>query len=188
MQRIRREKSDQRFITANRARLEELLEQLAVFISSGNNRSLLYILRCAHSQHMRAVEPILVGGSVAAWLQCYRQQLTLPTASFHHFLSICTEFSRIVQEFNANYVLRSQRQLANMTPLAEHFIAQLEEFREEFNAFLRDVEHWAKGVSNYSQVCGVAEHSSLFAPADYFERAKSFRCESRKGQRRARRV
>jgi hypothetical protein len=136
---------------------------------------------------MQAVEPIVVGDWIGSWVQCYREELTLPAATLRHLLSRCTEFSHIVQEFNTNYVLRTQRQLANGPPLAEYSVVQLEEFREEYNAFLRDVERWARGVSNYLHSRGVAEQSSLWslAPADYFERAKSFLRQSRNSRKGA---
>ncbi len=185
LQRIRGEKRDQRFIAANHTRLQELWEELTVFTSSGNTRSLLCILSSLQSPKMQAVKQIMGGDWIGSWLHCYNEQLTVPAATLHHLLSRCKEFSHIVQEFNTNYVLRTQRQLANGTPLAEHSIAQLEEFREEYNAFLRGVERWAKGVSNYLRSRGVAEHSSLWrlAPVNYFERAQSFRCRSRNSQK-----
>ncbi len=176
LRRIGDNKRDQQFIAANDARLRELLDKFTVFTSSSDNRSLINILRSAYSQNTQAVEQIVVGDYIGSWLHCYREQLTFPTKSLPRFLSQCKEFSHIVPQFNTNYVLRAQRQLATAAPLAEHNIAQLEEFREEYNAFLRDVEPWAKGIANYLQSCGVIAQTALWrlAPTNSFERAKSF--------------
>ena len=175
-QRIRDDRRDRQFVRANDVGLRELLGQFAVFISSSDTRSLSSILRSVHSQNMQAVEQIIAADYVGSWLHCFQEQLTFPAKSFHQFLGQCREFSYIVQSFNTNYVLRAQRQLATGTPLAENSIAQLEGFREEYNAFLRDVEPWAKGISDYLQSGGVTDHPSLWriAPVTYFERPRSF--------------
>jgi len=177
LHKVRANRRDQRFIVENGIRLRELLDQFAAFTSNNNTRSLIYILRSAYSQNMVAVEHIIAGDYIGSWLYCYREQLAFPTKSLYQFLSQCREFSHILQEFNTNYMVRAQRQLAAATPLAEDSIAQLEEFREEYTAFLRAVEPWAKGIANYLQSGGVTDHPTLWrlAPTNHFERAKSFR-------------
>jgi len=169
-------KRNQRFIAETDVRLRELLQQFGVFTSSSDNRSLISILRSAHSQNMQAVEQIIVGDYIGNWLDCYREQLTFPAKSLHQFLSQCRQFGRIVQEFNRNYVQRTQRELAAKTPLVEHYVAELEEFRDEYAAFLRAVESWAKGILNYLEIGGVADHPTLWrlAPVNSFERVKPF--------------
>lgn len=139
-------KRNQRFIAETDARLRELLDQFGVFTSSSDGRSLMYILRAALSQNTQAVEQIIGGDCIGGWLDSYREQLTFPVTSFHQFLSQCRQFGNIVAEFNRNYVLRTQRELAAKTPLPEYSIAQLEEFRTEYAAFQRSVELWSKGI------------------------------------------
>jgi hypothetical protein len=93
------------------------------------------------------------------------------------FLAGSRELANIVQQFNSYYVLRAQRQLAVApTPLPEQNVAELEGFREEYAAFLRDFELWAKGIATYLQSLGGAEHPTLWqlAPTSYFESAKPF--------------
>lgn len=174
--RVRERKRDRRFTAENDVRLRELVEQFAVFTFGGDNRSLISVLRSAHSQNMQAVEQIVVGDYIGSWMQCYQEQLTSPVKSSHQLLSRCREFGTIVQEFNTNYVLRAQKHYATGTPLAEHSIAKLEEFREEWAAFLRSVELWAKGISTYLQSLSVTDHPTLWrlAPSMSFERPKSF--------------
>lgn len=177
LQKIGRRKRDQQFVATNDARLQEFVEQFAEFISNNNTRSLIYIVRSGFSQNMMAVEQILAGDYIGSWFHAYREQLAFSTKSLPQFLARCREFGNIVQQFNSYYVLRAQRQLAvAATPLPEHNVAELEGFREEYNAFLRDVEPWAKGIANYLQSLGVAEQPAQWrlAPTSYFERAKSF--------------
>jgi hypothetical protein len=83
-----------------------------------------------------------------------------------------------VQQFNSYYVLRAQKQLAlASSPLPEFNIDELESFREEFAAFLRDFELWEKEIAEYLQSLGLAEFNAMyqFAPTPSFERMKSFR-------------
>ncbi len=170
-------KRERQFVTTNDTRLRELADQFAEFISTNNTRSFLSILRSGFSQNMTAVEQVLAGDYIGAWFHAYREQLTFPTNGLRQFLARCREFGNIVQQFNTDYVLRAQRQLAAATPpIPEHSIAELESFRDDYNAFLRDVESWAKGIHTYLQSCGVTDHPALWqlAPTPYFERAKSF--------------
>jgi hypothetical protein len=177
LQRIRKWKSNQRFIAENAVRLRELVETFAVFPSNNDTRSLINIVRSAYSQNMQAVEQVIVADYVGTWLYCYREQLTFRAKSLDQFLSQCREFSHILQAFNTDYALRAQKQLALAVPLAEDSITQLEEFREEYIAFLRGYETWAKGIANYVQAGGVTDHPTLWrlAPTNHFARPKSFR-------------
>jgi hypothetical protein len=168
---------DQQFTAENAARLRNLVERLAIF-TNHDTRSLIQILRSAYSQNMLAVERIISGDYIGNWFYCYQEQLRFPGMTLEHFLSQCREFSHILQAFNTYYVLHAQRKLAATTPLSEDNIARLEEFREEYNAFLRDVEPWAQGIASYLQQSkGVRDHSTLWglAPTNSFERPKSFR-------------
>jgi hypothetical protein len=176
LRRFQDTKGARRFIAEYDARLRELVEQFAVFTSNSDNRSLICILRSVYSHNMQLAEQIIVGDYLGSWLYCYREQLNFPATSLRQFLSQCRTFSYIVQEFNRNYVLRAQRELAVKSPLAEDSTAKLEEFREEYAAFLRAVESWAKGISNYLQAGGMIDNPSLWklAPTNSFERAKSF--------------
>jgi hypothetical protein len=170
-------KREQQFVTTNDIRLRELIDQFGELISTNNTRSFLYILRSGFSQNMTAVEQVLSGDYIGAWFHAYREQLAFPANGLRQFLARCREFGNIVQQFNTYYVLRAQRQLAVASaPLPDHSIAELESFREDYNAFLRNVESWAKGVSTYLQSCGVTAHPALWqlAPTTYFERPKSF--------------
>jgi hypothetical protein len=177
IKRTAKRRHDQQFIAANDARLREFVERFAEFISNNNTRSLIYIVRSAYSQNMTAVEQIIAGDYIGSWFHAYREQLTFPAKALPQFLARCREFGNIVQQFNTYYVLRSQRQLAVANPLPEHSVGELEGFREEYNAFLRDVEPWAKGIGNYLQSFGVTDSPALWrlAPTSYFERPKTFR-------------
>jgi hypothetical protein len=177
LRKLGQRKRDRLFVATTDTQLREFVEQFAEFISNNNTRSLICIVRSGFPQNTAAAEQILAGDYIGSWFHAYREQLAFPTKDWPQFLARCREFGNIVQQFNSYYVLRAQRQLAAaVTPLPEHNVAELEGFREEYNAFLRDLEPWAKGIANYLQSLGVAEQPAQwrFAPTSYFERAKSF--------------
>ncbi len=181
LRRIQNRRRGRQFIAQNDVKLRELMDQFAVFTSDSDSRSLINILRSAYSQNTQAAEEIVAGDYIGGWLSCYFYQLTFPAESLRQFLSHCRESSHIVQSFNTNYALRAQRQLAGKAPLSEHFVAQLEQFRDEYIAFLRAFELWAKGIANYLQSSGVTDQPTLWrlAPTASFERPKSFKQNKR---------
>ena len=177
-QQRRYNRRDRQFVADNRNDLGRLVQRFAVFVSNHDNRSLIQILRSGYSQNMSAVEQIISADYIESWLYCYREHLRSARASsLEQFLSQCREFSHIVQAFNSYYALPAQRKLAVATPLSDDIVSRLEEFREEYCAFLREIEPWAQGIANYLQSKGVMDQSALWglAPTIHFERPKSFR-------------
>jgi hypothetical protein len=176
LQGVRDSQHERRFIASNDTRLRELLARFTDFTSSSDIRSLIYILRSAYPQN-QVLEQILAGDYIGTWIACFHGQMAFPARSLHQFLGQCREFTCIVQEFNTNYVLRHQRHCAVDGSFSEDHIAQMEQFREEFTALLRDIELWATGISGYLQSMAATNHASVsgIAPIIYFVRAKSFR-------------
>jgi len=175
---LRQRKRDRIFVATNEVRLRQFTDRFAEFISDSNNRSLIYMIRSGFSQNMTAVEQIFSGDYIRNWFASYREQLAFPVTHRMQFLARCRELGNLVQQFNSYYVLRAQKQLALApSPLPEFNIGELESFREEFAAFLRDFEIWAKEIAEYLQSLGVAEFNAMyqFAPTPSFERVKSFR-------------
>jgi hypothetical protein len=178
MHRIERRKREQQFIESNDSRLREFMEQFGEFVSDNNAKSLRCILRSACSQNMTEVEKILGGDYLGHWFFCFREQLIFPVQSLGQFLGRCREFTNIVQQFNFSYAQRAQKLFTSATqPLPEHVVDELEGFREDYNAFLRSLEPWAKGVRAYLQSTGISDTSTQWrlAPLDYFDKPKSFR-------------
>lgn len=175
-QRLGQRRKERRFLSATEAKLYELRDQFAEFISNSNSRSFISIIRSSYSQNATAVDQIIGGDYIGTWFEAYRSQLTFATKDAQQFLARCREFSDILQQFNTYYVQRAQRQLALAAPLPEQNIGELESFREEYNAFLRNVKSWANGIAGYLQSCGVTDVPTLWqlAPTAYFEPAKSF--------------
>jgi hypothetical protein len=165
------------FISTSGGRLRELVDQFAVFASNSDNRSLVTIIRSAYAQNQGAVEQLIVADHIRVWLQCYQHQISFPVTSLDQFMSQSQEFSSLVTDFNDNYALHAQKRLVAAPPMTEDFIAKLEEFREEYAAFLRDVEFWAKGFTTYLGSLGMTDHSTQWrlAPLKSFVRPQSFR-------------
>jgi len=178
LHKIKRRKREDQFIATNDARLREFVEQFAEFLSDNNTRSLRYIVRSACSQNATEVEKILVGDYIGNWFFSFREQLMFPTQSLEQFLARCREFTNLVQQFNSSYALRSQRLFTSAaTPLPEHVLDELEGFREDYNAFLRNLEPWAKGIAAYLQSVGISDTPTQWrlAPVTYFDKPKSFK-------------
>ncbi len=178
LRRIKLHKGEQQFISTNDARLREFVEQFAEFISDNNTRSLRYIVRSACSQNPMEVDKILAGDYLGHWFFSFREQLMFPVQSVGQFLGRCREFTNLVQQFNSSYALRSQRLFTSATPAPpEHVLDELEGFREDYNAFLRNLEPWAKTIATYLQSIGVTDTPTQWrlAPTAYFERPKSFK-------------
>jgi hypothetical protein len=175
LRKYKQKRRDQRFIYDNELRLREFVERFAEFISNDNTQSLIYIVRAAYSQNVTAVEQVFQVGYIGSWFQCFREQLSFRTDVLAPFLARCREFTSIVQQFNTYYVQRAHAHLGT-AQLPDHSVEELEAFREEYNAFLRDLSPWSKAVANYLQSEGVADQPTLWqlAPTSYFEKAKSF--------------
>ena len=176
LQGVRDSQHERRFIASNDIRLRELLARFTGFTSSSDIRSLIYILRSAYPQN-QVLEQILAGDYIGTWIACFHGQMAFPAKSLHQFLGQCREFTCIVQEFNTNYVLRYQRHCATDASFSEDHVAQMEQFREEFTALLRDIELWATGISGYLRSMDATNNANVsgIAPITYFVRAKSFR-------------
>ena len=151
----------QRRREAHFVRREELvfcdqLRRFAQFVSVNSGSSLLGILHSAFSQQPR--ERALVPGVnqsityILRWQECFEQRLTVPANGLAPFMMRCQEFSVIVDQFNRDYVVATQVQLECMEPLSAYYLDQLEHFRDEFNAYLRDMEQWAERVARVSSI------------------------------------
>lgn len=142
---------DRQFIAAEDVRLRKLAERFNQFTSRSDSRSLVGILRSA-----LAYEDLVIrtygSGYISSWLDCYRKELDSSVKTLPAFLNRCQQFSAIVNEFNRNHVIPAQKQLEKgEAKVLEHYIDQLEGFREEFNAFLRQVEQWASDISDHAR-------------------------------------
>jgi hypothetical protein len=178
LHRIKRRKREQQFVATNDARLREFVEQFAEFLSDNNTKSLRYIVRSACSQNMTEVEKILSGDYLGNWLFSFREQLMFPERSLGQFLARCREFTNIVQQFNSNYAHRAQKLFTTTpTPPLEHVLDELEGFREDYNAFVRNLEPWGKGIAAYLQSVGITDTPTQWrlAPVTYFDKPKSFK-------------
>lgn len=177
LKKLVQKKRQMEFVATAGAELHKLAQQFGEFISDNDSRSFICTIRSGFSQNMTAVEQVLAGDYIASWFYAYREELSYAPTGVPQLLARCREFGNMVQQFNSYYVLRAQKHLAAAaTPLPEHSIAALEQFREEYNAFLRELESWMKGNASYIQSLGVTTHAAIWqlAPTVYYERAKPF--------------
>lgn len=153
--------------------MRELLQRFDRFTSHNDGRALIPILRSVHAVQLQQTVP---SDYIGDWLHCYREQLNAARKTIYPFLARCREFTNIIASFNRFYVLQAQSALAQSRQLDEHFIDQLEEFREEFSAYLRDVEQWANSVRTWAEPrLGHLQNFWQLMPTANFERVKTFR-------------
>lgn len=169
-------KRDRLFVATNDVRLRQFVRRFAEFLSASNSRSLISMIRSGSTLNLTP-EQIITGDYIANWFQSYGEQLAFPVMNRLQFLARARELGNLIQQFNSYYVLRTQKQLALApTPPPEQSLDQLETFREDYIAFLREFELWGKEIAAYLQTLGIEEFHAMyqFAPCSNFERVKSF--------------
>jgi type III secretory pathway component EscV len=142
------------FIKRQHRKLQELLKGFVPFAADNSGRrSMIEIIRSVSSNRSDEIERIQPSKYIAAWTQAFGQQLAFPTSDIHVFMTRCEEFACIVFQFNCDYVLKTQRAMELRDQIAEHNIDEFEQFREEFNAYLRNLEDWiAKLVEEWAKI------------------------------------
>src|SRR5207248_2940143 len=136
---------------------------------------LFHILRSAASNNLSTAWRLMACDYVGTWLACYKSQLQTPARDIGEFMRRSAEFSSIVNRFNLDYALRAQRELADLSELPKRYVEELEKFREEYAAFVRDVESWAEVVNNYSRQRFQPREWMKMLINSHFERVASFR-------------
>lgn len=169
--------ADHRFVAVEEPRLMALLERFKVFMSNDDMRGLPNILRSMSFGNPATVNMFTTAlALVADWMGCFSEQLRYPCLSPRQLLARCCEFTRIVSEFNRNGVFQVQAGVAaSAPPIQEHYIDQLEQFREEFSAYLRELESWSKDVAERGKLRVRENEFFQLSPTPYFERVKAFR-------------
>lgn len=166
---------DLEFVTSQGRRLHKLLEQFKAFAHSRENQSLVSILRSACMDD-ELVRQMYGADYVSSWLDCFNKELEFEATSLRGFLNRCAQFIVLMTEFNTGHVIPSQKRFEKGSfVVPDHFVDELEQFREDFNAFQRDIEGWANELGDYARLRrGVSEWWQR-APVVRFERVKSFR-------------
>jgi hypothetical protein len=167
---------DLEFIASQCNRLHKLLGQFRMFAHNTENRSLVSILRSACLDE-ELVTQVYGAEYVSSWFDCFYEELEFKATSLRAFLNRCVQFIALVTEFNTSHVIPTQKQIEKGSfAVPDHFVDELEQFREDFNAFQRDVEGWANELSDYASLFR-AEGGwwQRDTPVVHFERVKSFR-------------
>jgi hypothetical protein len=167
---------DLEFIASQGNRLHKLLGQFKVFAHNTEKQSLVSILRSACIDE-ELVRQVYGAEYVSSWFDCFSKELEFETTSLRAFLNRCVQFITLVTEFNTSHVIPTEKHIEKGSfAVHEHFVEELEQFREDFNAFQRDVEGWANEVSDYARIFGgESGWWQELTPVVHFERVKSFR-------------
>ena len=167
---------DLEFIACQGNRLHKLLGQFKVFAHNTEKQSLVSILRSACVDE-ELVRQVYGAEYVSSWFDCFSKELEFEAVSLRAFLNRCVQFITLVTEFNTSHVMPTQKQIEkNSFAVPDLFVDELEQFREDFNAFERDVEGWANELSDYARLsCDVGGWWQRHTPVVHFDRVKSFR-------------
>lgn len=167
---------DLEFVASQGKRLHKFLGQFKAFAHSTENESLVSILRSA-CVDLELVKQMYGAEYVSSWFDCFHEESELEATSLRAFLNRCTQFVALMTEFNTCHVIPTQKQIEKGTfAVPDHFVDELEQFREDYNAFQRDVEEWANELRDYSRLCwGEGDWWRKHSPAVHFERVRSFR-------------
>lgn len=166
---------DQKFILAETTGLEKLVSQFKKFTSVSESRSLVVVLRSAFQNEEQVIQ--LYGSDyISVWLDCFRSELKYPPTSLMKFFSRYQQFTALVNEFNRNHVNPIHNRIEkSAAKLPERFVDQLEEFRDEFNPYLRSVEQWGTEILAYARFRFGDSAAWQHAPMLSFDRLRPFR-------------
>jgi hypothetical protein len=165
------------FVNFEYPRLQRLYERLITFTDQNNGRSLRQILYSASAYRHDTVDRLLGSDYIWTWVQCYGVGLNMQKPrSLLDFLRECNELTAIISEYNRQYAHKTQKGMEQTPIEQEHVIDQLEQFRDDFNHYLREVEEWATGINASAMKLepNATLHIRIF-PCTWFEKVKTFR-------------
>jgi hypothetical protein len=174
---MRHRYAQQKFIKREYPVLQRLYQRLVSFSDRNDGRSLRNILYSASSYRHDVIDRLLATDYIWTWIESYGLGLKLEMpCSVLVFLKQCGELAAIVSEYNTNYAHATQKGINEVLPHEIHIIDQLEQFREDFNQFLRDLEEWANKINASAKdlLPNWSEHVRML-PGVWYEKVKTFR-------------
>lgn len=168
---LTRKLEERRFVKKESVRLQDLLRQFQSFAGKQNEGRLRNIITSAFGPDRQIMESFLPSEHSRIWSECLNVQLATPTTSLEVLAARAHEFTLLVEDFDAGQAQRVQKAItSSKNPLHEAYIDMLEEFSDDFNAFLRDLEKWAGAFNDYA----IERIGWERIPKSKFEKVKSF--------------
>jgi hypothetical protein len=166
-----------RFVKSEFPRLLRFYQRLPRYVDQNDGRSLRNILYSASAYRHDVVDSLLGSDYISTWIECFGRRLNLGTPnSFSAFMHSCNEFTAILNEYNRHYAIRIQRGIEKTPIDQDHIIDQLEQFREDFNQYLREIEEWSSNVTAGALKVEPTLYSHVqICPSASFEKVKTFR-------------
>ncbi|HWY70891.1 MAG TPA: hypothetical protein VNX88_19640 [Terriglobales bacterium] len=144
------ERADAEFVAAKEQELRELLSTFRVFVANHDIRSLRNILRSALAEDIATLAPILGNEYAENWAHFLDLELKTPSTSEQIFSNRAAEFTSLVNNFSRTEIQPAQKIInASKQQYSDSFLDALEQFREGFNAFTRDLQKWAASVNEH---------------------------------------
>lgn len=166
-----------KIIAVEAEKLRAMFKRFVLFTEENYGTSFRGILRNTSPYRVEVIDQIFESDYVTDWILSFAEQLNHPAPSAMVFFLRCREFSLIVRDFNNNYVIRAQKGIMKSSvQVPESCLDQLETFREEYNAYLRDFTQWANSLRDQEKiVLGESQQATMLFPCTFVERVKSFR-------------
>lgn len=144
------ERADAVFVTTKEQQLREFLSTFRVFVANHDIRSLRNILRSSLAEDRDIIGRILGSEYAENWAHYLDLQLKTPSTSEQMFSNRAAEFTSLVNNFSRTEIQPAQKLIsASGQPYSDSFLDALEQFREEFNAFTRELQKWASSVNEH---------------------------------------
>ena len=161
--------ADRKYIRVQEAKLRDLLAHFKPFVANENSMSLRGILRSFNDE---AAAKLAAPETSDLWADCLLVQLESPSRSLVVLAHRAREFSLLLTDFIGNQAQRLQREITTTgKPPHTTYIDMLEEFHDDFNAFLRELEQWVGPFNEYV----IPRIGWQGIPNSKFQRIKSFR-------------
>ena len=170
---ILRRSEARQFVRREQHSLNDLVRDFERFVDNSRRESFIYILRNMGNSNIQYLHLLNVD-YIQRWLYCFNFQGRIMTDDLSLFIARCQELTVMVQQFNLDYVLRARQEFQRGAPLQEQHIHDLEAFREDFSAHLRNLSSWGDRISTEARRLGGNKAKGV-SLVTYFERVKTFR-------------
>lgn len=161
--------AEHRYLRIQERKLRDLVSHFKPFVANENSMSLRGILRSINDE---ATAKLMAPECSDLWAASLQMQLETPALSLRILANRAREFSLLVNDFVFSQAQRLQREITvNNKSIHSSYVDMLEEFREDLNAFIRELEQWT-GPFNEYVIPRIGSHA---LPNSKFQKVKTFK-------------
>jgi hypothetical protein len=167
--------SNRRYAAKEYQNLLQHFQRLKAMMSRDDTRAFRYMLYNASPNRIEAIDQLCACDYLEPWMNCFSDTLQTPCTSYKEFLARCREFTTILDQFDRNYVMRTQAAVEKSKEIHNSYVDNFETFREGFVEYLRAIERWSEGIRKEAQARLAQQEFLLGIPHFSFEKPKPFR-------------